>query len=361
MLNKSSLYALILAGGRGKRLWPKSKKIFPKHFISFTSKYSLLQETYRRLDGFIPPEHILIVTLKEQINFIKKQIPQLKNMIVEPEGKNTLSSILLGEIFIKNEDPQAILIVLPSDHFIKPRDKFLKILSKAKEFIERKDGIVTLGIKPDYPETGYGYIKIYPQKIFPDIYKVERFIEKPDLKKAKIIFQKNEYFWNLGIFIFRAGKALEETKRFFPYLYKEFISLKEKIGNKREWEWTLKNIYRKIPSQSFDQAILEKSKSVYMLKADFSWVDLGSWLSLERILKKDSDKNVSLGNNFLYHTDNSIIVNEENNHLLVASGLSNTIVVHTPKVTLIYPKTQNHEFKKLFKRLEEEKKFKEYL
>ncbi|MCM8765586.1 MAG: sugar phosphate nucleotidyltransferase [Candidatus Omnitrophica bacterium] len=364
-MKTSFCYLLILAGGRGVRLWPRSKKISPKHTLFLNSGKSLLQKTYERFKNFLPPENILVVTLKEQEKLIKKQLSDLpeENFIIEPLGKNTLPAILAGTICIGRRNPEATVCVLPSDHLIKPREKFLNKLQQAIEFVEKCNGIVLLGIKPDYPATGYGYIKIRNPKSESrnhKIYKVEKFIEKPDLERARRIFDKDNYFWNAGIFIFKADKILEETERIVPEVYKEFISLREKEG-KREFKFFLKQVYKRIPSLSIDKAIMERLNSLYMLKGDFSWLDIGSWESLARIFKKDKANNVNLGKNFLHKTRNCIIINEQNQHLIATLSLENIVIVHTPKVTLVYPRQETQTLKSLMARLEKNKKFKKYL
>lgn len=360
----SNLYVLILAGGKGIRLWPKSKKFFPKHFLSLRNGFSLLQETYGRILGFVAEENIFMVTLESQRDLLKTQIPKLReeNLIVEPEGKNTLACILLGEFFVKKINPRGILAVLPSDHFIKPRNKFLKVLREAKYFVENKNGIVTIGIKPKYPETGYGYIKIRNQKLEMKgtrIWNVERFMEKPDLEKAKRFLEDRTYFWNTGIFVFQVGKMLEETKKYQPAVYKEF-KLLDKIKEKNFY-LILRKIYKNIPSLSFDHAILEKAKDIYMVKADFSWFDLGSWESIGELFDKDKNKNVRLGENVLYETRNTIVFNEDKKHLIATLGLENLIIIHTPEVTLIYPKYKSQDLKKLIGLLEKDEHFERYL
>ncbi|MCM8783474.1 MAG: sugar phosphate nucleotidyltransferase [Candidatus Omnitrophica bacterium] len=366
----SNFHVLILAGGRGIRLWPKSNKKFPKHTLSLNFRYSLLQNTYKRLQGFIPEENIFVITLEEQAKKIKKQLPSLhkENLIIEPEGKNTLPAILLGTIWIKRRFPQAIIAVLPSDHFIKPKRNFLNVLRKAKEVVERKDCILTLGIKPNYPNTDYGYIKIKSKikelaqhgKEELEIYKVEKFIEKPSLERAIIFSKDKKFFWNLGIFVFGADKILKETEEFSPLVYKEFSYL-AKFANQKKFNLLLKCIYKKVTSISIDKAIIEKSPSVYMLKANFSWLDLGSWESLASVLRKDRTGNVCLGENFLYKTKDSIIINEDKGHLVATLGLDNLIIIHTPDVSLICPKFKTKDLRKMVHLLERNQRIREYI
>ncbi|MGE4357850.1 MAG: mannose-1-phosphate guanylyltransferase [Candidatus Omnitrophota bacterium] len=360
----SNFYVLILAGGKGTRLWPKSKKTFPKHILSLHSRYSLLEETYRRVKGFVPGDNIFVITLKKQAKTIKRQLPFLdkENLIIEPEGKDTLPSILLGTIIIKKKDPHAIVCVLPSDHVIKPRKKFLKILMQAKKSLKFADNILTIGVKPTYPATEYGYIKISStvKDRKSGFYKVDRFVEKPSLIKAKVFFRDKSFFWNAGIFIFRADKIMKETEKFYPRLYKDFMHL-IRVERKKEFNLTLKRIYAKISSTSIDKAIMEKSGSLNMLKANFLWFDLGNWETLANILRRDINNNVGAGERFLYKTNNSIVINEEKRHLIVTLGLDNMIVVHTPQASLICPKSQTKELKNLVNLLEQRKIFRRYL
>ncbi|MCX5656949.1 MAG: sugar phosphate nucleotidyltransferase [Candidatus Omnitrophica bacterium] len=369
----NNLYALIMAGGKGSRLWPKSINKRPKHSLCFDSSLSLLQTTFDRVKGLVPPDKIFVVTTCEQEKLIRKQLSSLKkgNLIIEPEGKNTLPCILLGAFLVRNINADSILAVFPSDHIIEPRKKFVLSLKRAAEFAERKEKIVIFGVKPDYPETGYGYIKTSDRnpETLPcrqaggnqKIYKVERFIEKPDLKTAEQLFKKKNLFWNAGIFAFKVSVILEETSRFAPSVFKAFKEAGLFDSRGRISPGRLRGAYKIIPSLSIDHAVLEKSSSCFMIKTDFSWSDLGSWESVSRILEKDASNNLNIGENMLHKTSNSIIINEQNNHLVATMGLNNIIVIHTPSVTLVKERSGAQRLKELVLLLEKNKRYKRYI
>ncbi len=362
----NNLYALIMAGGKGNRLWPKSRNKCPKHSLCFNSNLSLLQTTFDRVRGLVPPDKIFVVTTSKQSGLIENQLSSLKkgNLIIEPEGKNTLPCILLGALLARNINADSVLAVFPSDHIIEPRDKFVSSLKKAAEFAERKDKIVIFGVKPDYPETGYGYIKASnqkPESRVQKIYKVERFVEKPELKTAERLFKRKDFFWNAGIFVFKASVILEEVARFVPCVFRAFEGAELFDSRGRISSGRLRGVYKIIPSLSIDQAVLEKSSSCFMIKTDFSWSDLGSWESMSRILKKDAADNLSVGENMLHKTSHSIIINEQNNHLVATLGLNNITVIHTPSVTLVKERSGAQRLKELVLLLGKNRRYKKYI
>jgi mannose-1-phosphate guanylyltransferase len=350
-----------MAGGKGTRLWPKSKGLCPKHILCFNSEFSLLQETFSRINGLIPRDNILVITTKEQAPLIRRQVPSLKrdNLIIEPRGKNTLPAILVGAVLISQRNPAAVMMVLPSDHLIKPVSKFLNLLKEAVKFVHKEDAIVTVGIKPDHPATGYGYIKIGHQGTraprHQRIYKVIRFVEKPPLKTASQFLRRKYFFWNSGIFIFRVSKILEESKKLTPAIYEKFAQLSGYNSA------ILGKIYAQLPSISIDTAILEKARDIFMVRANFLWCDLGSWESLETALKKDKNGNLNVGDNFLHKTNNSIVINEQKNHLVATAGLKDITIVHTPEATLIQRKSEAQALKDLVSRLEKDRRYRRYI
>lgn len=278
-------YAIILAGGIGSRFWPLSTQEEPKQFLNLYSSRSMLEETLDRIGRLIKKKNIYVATNKMHSRKIKDCAKSLgipcKNILFEPQGKNTLAPLGVLSKQINAMDPEAAILVLPCDHFIKNKIIFLNRLKEAMD-VAGKGYIVTLGVPPSRPETGYGYIKISSklkaQSSKQGFYRVEKFIEKPNLEKAKEFLRDRRYYWNCGIFIFKAAVLLEEIKRILPATYKIIME----IDN----EQTLKKLWTKLPAVSIDYAIMEKTKKAALLAADYGWMDLGSWGTIETVLKK---------------------------------------------------------------------------
>ena len=335
-------YALILAGGIGSRFWPLSRQEEPKQFFNLCSRKSMVEETICRLSGLIKKEDIYIATNKIHNQKIKRCAESLGisfgNILFEPEGKNTLAPICLLSKKISDRDPEAVIVVLPSDHYIKDDDAFLKSLKSATE-VARQGHIVTLGVPPQRPETGYGYIKIKSKVKSQEskFYKVDSFIEKPNLRKAKEFLKDKRYYWNCGIFIFRADVALEEVSKFAPGVYKIIMKIKN--------DFQLRTLWPKLPSVSFDYAVMEKTKTTALLVADYGWMDLGSWEALDAVLKKDKNGNIFRGNCVSLDNKNTFIWSDE--RLVAALGLDNLIIVNTEDALLVCRKDKSQDVKKV--------------
>lgn len=338
---KNSVYAVIMAGGMGERFWPKSRKKSPKQLLSITSKNTMIQETVKRLRGIVQNEKILIITNKVQAPLIKKQLPGInkKNIIAEPLSKNTAPAIALAASIIKKRDgDNSIMIVLPSDHIIKDISKFKKTIKDSIGIAAKNEVLVTLGIKPSAPHTGYGYIK--KGKILKNrFYKISRFTEKPDLKTAKKYVKSREYFWNSGMFIWRVDTVLDEIKKYVP-----------KIINNL-------NRYNKVPSVSIDYGVMEKTKKAVVAEALFSWDDVGNWAALEGNLSKDRFNNITKGNAVVLDTKGSIVITDS--HLVATLGIKDLIIVAAKDAVLICPKDRAQEVKKIVGVLR--KRYKQYL
>lgn len=344
-------HAIILAGGIGSRFWPISKETEPKQFLNIYSNKGMLEETIQRIRPLIKKENIYIAANKkhyQRINtYLRKFDIPLKNALFEPESKNTLAPIGLLSKRISEADPGAICLVLPSDHLAKNSNTFLKCLKGAIN-AAHENCIVTLGIRPSRPETGYGYIKVSAKlktKSAKQIFKVERFIEKPELNKAKKFIKDKRYYWNSGIFIFKPRVMLEEIKRFKPDIYKLIMRLKGKKYFNRLWS--------KFPSVSVDYAIMEKTKKKVLLPADYGWVDLGSWQTVEEILKHDKDGNIFKGKgNFInIGSRNTIVWSDEG--VVATLGLQNIIIVNTKDALLVTAKDKTQDVKKVVQLLKE--------
>lgn len=298
---------LIMAGGRGTRFWPKSTENKPKQFLNLVNENTMIQETVNRVKEILPIERVFISTGEKYADLVREQLPDLpdKNIIIEPIGRNTAPCILLASLYIKQLYNNCNIAVLPSDHLIANNEVFFETINKANDFIHQKNNaIVTIGIAPDRPDTGYGYIK-YNKDEEGNVVKVDKFVEKPNIEKAKEYLAAGEYLWNAGMFIFNVNHMLEELET----NYKDsFNILKELPGIYDEnYESILKEIYPKCESISIDYAVMEKSDNVYVIPADFGWDDIGTWEALKRYIPKDINSNIIKGNVDTYNSNNNII------------------------------------------------------
>lgn len=339
--------AVIMAGGKGERFWPLSREKFPKQLLSLIGKRSLLQETVERIQPLIPPRDILVVTRRPLARAIERQLPQVprKNIISEPVGRNTAPCIGLAAKMIKED---AVMVVLPADHIIRPRRKFLDTLKKAVTLAGETENLITIGIKPTYPATGYGYIEA-GNKEKRQVFRVKRFVEKPDKKKAKKFLKSGRFFWNSGMFVWKRSVILEAIRKYMPSLYQKLQMISSK---------NISKLYPGLPNVSIDYGIMEKAKNSLVIPADFSWEDLGSWESLDKFLSRDRKKNAVMGRVSMMDTRNCTMVNKKG--LLSAIGVSDLIIVSTEEVTLVFPKGKGQQVKRLVEKVRRVPKLRKY-
>lgn len=300
------LCAVIMAGGIGSRFWPQSTPEKPKQFLKLFGDRTMIQMTYDRMNRIIPSENIFIVTNERYRDLVKEQLPNINdiNIIAEPCSKNTAPCILLSVLYIKKLFKDANIVCVASDSYIGDEDKFLKIIEKANDFINKeKKAIVTLGITPTRPETGYGYIKYKKDDNIPN--KVIKFVEKPNIDLAMQYLESREYLWNAGMFIFNSSSMLEELEMYLPDEYKLLKDLPD-INDKKYNEF-LETNYEKCNKISIDYAVMEKSSNVYAIPSDIGWDDVGSWKALERYTKKDSLGNIVKGDAKMIDSHNNVI------------------------------------------------------
>lgn len=336
-----------MAGGLGSRFWPKSRKDFPKQFIDIlgTGK-SLLQLTYNRFLKVCPPENIYFLTNEIYIDLIKEQIGlnSDQNIIAEPCRRNTAPCIAYATFKIASLNPNANIVIAPSDHLILKEDIFIEKINVALGFAKSQDALLTLGITPSRPDTGYGYIKLTPFNN--EVNKVDRFLEKPNLEMAKLFVSSGEYVWNAGIFIWNVKSALLAFKLYAKDIYDIFEQGADYYNTAEEQSFLAIN-YPLCPDISVDYAIMEKATNVFTIPADIGWSDLGTWNSLHNILAKDTNNNsVGYANINLQETRDCIIQLPAGKAAVI-KGLSDYIVVDDGKVLLIYPKVDEQEIKQV--------------
>lgn len=345
-------YVLIMAGGIGSRFWPKSRDHFPKQFLDILGTgQSLLQITYSRFLKICPAEHIFIVTNSQYQAIILDQLEGISadQLICEPSRNNTAPCIAYASFKLAALNPDANLIVAPSDHFILFEDVFVERLRFALAYTQQYEVLVTLGISPIRPDTGYGYIQ-YGEETENGIYKVAQFKEKPTLQKAQEYLADGNYLWNAGIFIWKASAIIGALKKYAPVIHDLFESGKAHYNTSQERAFIDKN-YANAPNISIDYAVMEQADNIYTIPANFGWSDLGTWASLHEAAEKNSENNVIAAKQVdLKDTQNSIIhINE--NKLAVIRGLDNFIVVDDGNALLIYPKDQEQEIKEVVRQM----------
>lgn len=343
--------ALIMAGGRGERFWPKSRRNMPKQFLSLTGDgKTMIQLTVERISPLVDIQDIYIATNRNYKSLVREQLPELpeENILCEPVAKNTAPCIGLGAVHIAKKYDDAVMFVLPSDHLIKYNAMYLDTLSHASEVAEQGENLVTLGIMPDYPETGYGYIKFIPDQKHGHAFAVDRFVEKPDLETAKQYLATEQYLWNSGMFIWKISTILGNLERYLPETYAGLCRVKAAIGTPEENE-VLEHEFSAFKSESIDYGVMEKAKNIYTLPGSFGWDDVGSWNAVERIQPTNELGNVVHGNAVTVDTKRCII--QGGKKLIATVGLEDIIIVDTDDALLVCEKGDAGEIKKVLENL----------
>ncbi|MBW8332657.1 MAG: mannose-1-phosphate guanylyltransferase [Prolixibacteraceae bacterium] len=343
----SKNYCLIMAGGSGTRFWPRSRVAKPKQYLSLFGDQSLIQESVQRFADFIPEECIYVVSAKSQKEVLESQTTNLpkQNMIYEPVGKNTLPAIGLAALFIAEKDPEGIMIVSPSDHLIQNAELFKQTIESAVLIADKKDGIVTIGITPKFPATGYGYVQTAGEIQIGQTIKsfaVNQFVEKPNVEVATGYLKDGGFFWNSGIFIFKVSVFLESVQKYAPELYADLIRIKEHIGAD-SYEEAVDRIYNEVKSISIDYGILEKASNVFLVQGDFVWNDLGSWEEVYKYDKKDENQNAQVGEVVFLDSKNSYVYAP--NSLVAVVGLDDVIVVQEGDTILVCKRDRAEDIK----------------
>jgi mannose-1-phosphate guanylyltransferase len=330
------LYALIMAGGTGSRLWPRSRTQHPKQFLDITGDLTMLQQSQHRLLPLIPIERTLVVTNQQYLEIVTRQLPNLppENNLGEPIGRGTAAAIGLAAVHLRKRAPEALMAVLTADHLIKKTDIFRQVLQAAAD-VASEDWLVTLGITPNYPETGYGYIERGEfLGMVGDFegYRVERFVEKPDLSRAEAYVASGNYAWNSGMFIWKVRRILEEMERHMPELYAGLLQIEHTLMTDQA-EATLAAIFPTLPTQTIDYGIMEKAAQVAVLPVDIGWHDVGSWSAVYDVLPRDKANNVVVGRHISPDTQNSLIYSPK--RLIATIGMEDVVIVDTDDVLLV--------------------------
>ncbi|MFZ5918657.1 MAG: mannose-1-phosphate guanylyltransferase [Chloroflexota bacterium] len=342
------MYALIMAGGVGSRLWPRSRKPTPKQLLNLTSERTMFQEAVARLEPLFEPPHAFVVTSAEYVPAMRHQVPALpaENYVIEPSGHGTAPCIGLAALYLRRLDPDAIMAVLTADHYIEKSDAFREALAAAGQ-IAREGYLVTLGIKPAFPSTGYGYI-LRDQKLTEvgnlESYRVKRFTEKPDLPTARKFVATGRYYWNSGMFVWRVAEIMAEFQRQMPALFAQLTEIDRAIGTPQEKD-VLTRVWAEVENQTIDYGIMEGARNVAVIPVDIGWSDVGSWATLLDILPGDESGNVVTGQHLGIDTRRTLVYSP---HRLVATvGLEDMIVVDTGDALLVCSKERAQDVKKV--------------
>lgn len=355
-------YALIMAGGSGTRLWPLSRNNRPKQTLTLIGNRSMFQSAIDRLDPLFNLENIFVVTRDDQSEMLSSQVPALpaENFINEPIGRGTAPAIGLAAIHLRKKDPEAVMAVLTADHFIKKTDVFQQVLKDACQ-LANKGYMVTLGIQPTSPSTGFGYIHHGPSlpssSSFP-VYNIHRFVEKPDSATAQNMLASGDFSWNSGMFIWRVDRILDEIKTQMPELYSQLMEIEDSIG-KPEYHDVLNRIWPSVAKQTIDYGVMEHASSVLVIPVDFGWTDVGSWASMNELYQPDEKGNIINGPFVGIDSSNITMIGDK--RLVAAIGVKDLVVVQTEDSILICAKDREQEVREIVEQLKADDKLHEWL
>ncbi len=346
-----------MAGGAGTRFWPKSREQRPKQLLNIFGPGTMLQNTVERLRPLMPARNIFVIATTAYAKEIARQLPDLPiaNLLIEPTGKNTAPCIGLGAIYLRRLDPDGVMVVLPSDHLIEDNETFLSMLRAGEQIARTSDSLVTIGIKPTHPATGYGYIQFGASEFQIDgisAHSVKTFAEKPDRETAELFLRSGDFLWNSGIFIWKTSTILAQIEELQPQMYDGLREIDEHLGEADEQQ-TIDRVYRQIKSISIDYGIMEDAKNVVVLPATFPWNDLGSWDEVYKLQQKDGEQNAALTPSALLDCHGCLV--DAPDRIVAAIGLKDIAVINTADALLICPRERAQEVKDLVELLRRRK------
>ena len=349
-------FAVVMAGGRGTRFWPRSRIAHPKQLIDIVGDRPMLAQTIERVRPQVGLESIVVVTDRVCADSMQSIVPELpgENVIIEPAPRNTAACIGLAALFLERRQPDGVMAVLPADHAILDNEAFLDTLERAGEAARSGNALVTIGIRPKKPETGYGYIKTLAPVDGGDdagIFGVETFVEKPSIEKAEEYLRDGRYFWNSGMFIWKVSAILEAFEKYMPELHRGLESIASK-GGEPDWKQTVDRVYDSLESVSIDYGVMERADNVVMVEASFEWDDVGSWAAIDPYMEADDRANRSRGRHITLGSKDCTVYTGE--RLVATIGLEGLVIVDTTDALLICPKDRAQDVKAIVEILEAE-------
>ena len=361
------LHAIVMAGGTGTRFWPESRAARPKQLLRLAGEKTMLRATVERLHDVVPPERVVVATTAALAEVIAAEMPELPReaILAEPAKRNTAPCIGLAALYVTRDDPDATMAVLPADHVISPAERFQQAVVHAAKLVdERPERIVTFGIPPTYPAESFGYIERGESLVAEDTaaiptYAVKQFREKPDTETARGYVESGRYYWNSGIFVWKARTILDALAEHQPAMHARLTTIAASFG-KPDYDEVLRREFTAIEGVSIDYAVMEKAREVVMVEAQFDWDDVGSWQSLARLRGTDDDGNTVVAEHLGLDTTGTIVRGADG-HLIVTLGLSDCLVVHTPDATLVADKRQEEKVREIVALLEQRDGLKKYL
>ena len=336
-----------MAGGIGSRFWPMSRNAYPKQFLDILGTgRSLLQQTFDRFSSICPKENIFVVTNESYVEVVKQQLPELSvgRLLAEPHRKNTAPCVAYAAYRIASEDADARLVVAPSDHLISNEEEFKRVVLKGLDFCSTQDSLITLGIQPSRPDTGYGYIQFVDDNKKNGVFKVKTFTEKPDLSMAEFFLKSGEFLWNSGIFLWSVQSIQQAFSRYLPEMDNLFKEASSHFGKADEYD-AIKTAYEQCTNISIDFGIMEKADNVHVIAADFGWSDLGTYGSLYEHIRHDANDNAVVGKNVMMYDSTNCMVNVPKDKLVVLQGLEGYIVVESEGVLLVCRKQDEQQIR----------------
>ncbi len=329
-------HAVIMAGGAGVRLWPLSRRSRPKQILRLFNGKSLLRQSYERVAAMFDPEQIHVITNQAHLPIVSEDLPELpaSNLIGEPVGRDTAAAVGLASAVIAKRDPEAVIGIFTADHVITPIERFCAAVERAYETAEQHaDALVTMGIRPTRPDTNYGYVW-RGKSVADGLFEVRMFKEKPDLETAEEYCSSGEYYWNSGMFAWRADTILSQLEEHLPQSHDPIRRIADAWGTD-QWQLQLAGLYPDLPKISIDFAVMERAPRVLVVEMDCDWVDVGSWPAIASVVDADSDGNVSSCQRVLHHGSKNNIVVSEDEHLIATIGVEDLVIIHSPGATLI--------------------------
>lgn len=347
----NNTYVAIMAGGIGSRFWPESRSRKPKQFLDILGKgHSLIRSTFDRFAKFVPPQNIYIVTNRQYAKLVKDHIPGIQDdqIMAEPMRRNTAPCVAYFSYKLTQKDPQANLIIAPSDHLVTDEVAFQADIEKGISFVDQLNTLLTLGIKPSRPDTNYGYIQFHDQQPVPGIFKVKTFTEKPNLDLAKSFLKSGDFLWNSGIFLWHGQSILAAINKHLPEMAEAFDDIKEELNGPNEKE-AVSRAYSQCKNISIDYGIMEKAENVHVISSNFGWCDLGTWTSLWDEKEKDMAGNAVQGKHVMIYDAENNVVHAPKDKLVVLSGLNDYCVIDTDDVLMICKKSDEGRIKEFLR------------